>query len=419
MNKKLIVTGGILVLISGGLLRAIVTSSESEHTSRQNEYYYNDISTTGVPSHLSLDEIEPTDSDEVKLDITPESLTCLVNKEYPLPADYVPNDLVLPDIDFNISYYAEKKLLRNDAAVAIEKLFQAAKESGLSLYGVSGYRSYKRQEEIYNSNLKTKGEEHTNKYSAKPGYSEHQTGLSMDVSTPSIGFQLIENFGTTPEGLWLAENCHLYGFIIRYPKDKPNITGYAYEPWHIRYVGVKLATYLTENELTLEEYYHAIPSEDDIADDLNETIVDVDDDSTPSSIPPMEPSIRPTATPAPSVAPVVTPSPSPSAPSTPEVSMEPEASKKPSPHPSVEPVESAEPSVVPTEKPSPKPTHKPSNTPKPTEKPTPTPSPEPSVEPEPSKPAEENPSELEEGVLEAIDSSTPSTENDSELIGIE
>ena len=104
-----------------------------------------------------------------------------------------------------------------------------------------------------------KGADYTNRYSAKPGYSEHQTGLSIDVSASSIGNRLSESFGSTDEGIWLAAHAHEYGFIIRYPKDKASITGYAYEPWHIRYVGIELATYLYENNLTLEEYYNYTP----------------------------------------------------------------------------------------------------------------------------------------------------------------
>lgn len=190
------------------------------------------------------------------IDTTPDSYTILVNKKYALPEDYIPNDLVVPDILFNINYYDSKKLMRQDAATALEKLFQAAENAGLSLYGISGYRSYQRQEEIYNNNVKTKGLEATNLVSAMPGHSEHQTGLAMDVSTSSINNQLEEVFAGTPEGKWLVDNAYLYGYILRYPKNKSSITEYAYEPWHIRYVGIPLATYLHDNDLTLEEYYH-------------------------------------------------------------------------------------------------------------------------------------------------------------------
>lgn len=194
---------------------------------------------------------------------TPDDIAVLVNKEYALPPDYIPEDLTIPNIPFESTEFSEKQQMRQEAASAIEKLFEAAREEKrLNLYGISGYRSYIRQEEIYNNNLATKGEEHTNQYSAKPGHSEHQTGLVMDVSTPSISNRLEEVFEATPEGKWLAANSYRYGFIIRYPKDKTDITGYSYEPWHLRYVGEALAKELHDNNLTLEEYYNYTPSEE-------------------------------------------------------------------------------------------------------------------------------------------------------------
>ncbi len=196
----------------------------------------------------------------VEIDTTPDSYTVLVNKEYGLPSDYIPDDLVVPNVRFSFSYYDEKKQLRKVPAEALEELFTAAQSEGLIIKGVSGYRSYKRQQTLYNNYLRTQGVEHTEKYSAKPGYSEHQSGLSIDVSSASAGNDLTEAFGNTAEGQWLAENCYKYGFIIRYPEGKESITGYAYEPWHIRYVGTELATYLTKNDLTLEEYYNYTPS---------------------------------------------------------------------------------------------------------------------------------------------------------------
>ena len=184
----------------------------------------------------------------------PDDITVLVNKEYSLPKDYVPADLAEPNILFPFEYEDEKKLLRKEAADAITNLFEAATNEGLRLYGVSGYRSYDRQKAIYDSNVATRGEEETNRYSAKPGHSEHQTGLAMDVSTPSIQFHLDSGFAATPEGKWLADNAYRFGFIIRYPEGKTDITGYAYEPWRIRYVGIPLAEKLHNENLTLEEY---------------------------------------------------------------------------------------------------------------------------------------------------------------------
>ncbi len=196
------------------------------------------------------------------IDLDPASITVFVNKEYALPGDYIPTDLEVPDVPFDISYYDDRKLLRQVAARALEDLFSGASQLGYTLYGVSGYRSYERQYKIFTNNIVTKGKAHTIKYSAVPGTSEHQTGLSIDVSIKSINYKLSAEFGKTDEGKWLEEHAHEYGYIIRYPKGKADITGYAYEPWHIRYVGKDLATYIYENSLTLDEYYHYTPSPD-------------------------------------------------------------------------------------------------------------------------------------------------------------
>lgn len=183
--------------------------------------------------------------------------TFIINRDYPLSDNYKPSDLVAPNIPFSFSDKTlDKRKLKQVAATALEELYETAlAESGLKIYGVSGYRSYERQYEIYATNLINKGTRHTNLYSAAPGNSEHQTGLAIDVSCESIGFNLDNRFASTAEGIWLKENCWRFGFILRYPKDKEEITGYAYEPWHIRYVGVPLAYYLYNNNMTLEEYY--------------------------------------------------------------------------------------------------------------------------------------------------------------------
>lgn len=120
---------------------------------------------------------------------------------------------------------------------------------------MSGYRSYKRQVTIYNNNVATKGQAYTDRVSAKPGTSEHQTGLAIDVSGPGIGYGLEQSFGATAEGKWLAKHAAEYGFVIRYKKGADAITGYTWEPWHIRYIGKELAEDVKAKNLTLEEYF--------------------------------------------------------------------------------------------------------------------------------------------------------------------
>ena len=123
-----------------------------------------------------------------------------------------------------------------------------AKALGLNLSLQSGYRSYETQKSLYNSYVKKHGETLTNTFSAKPGHSEHQTGLAFDVG------KVEDSFANTKESKWLDQNAHLYGFIIRYPKGKQSITGYKYEPWHIRYLGLENAKKVKDSGKTLEEY---------------------------------------------------------------------------------------------------------------------------------------------------------------------
>ncbi len=177
----------------------------------------------------------------------------IINKEHRLKPTDRPRDLVEPDIIFAPGVEGEKRLLRKAAAWHLERLFKRAQEQGVCLAAVSGYRSYERQEEIYDNSLRFRGREHTEKYIAPPGGSEHQTGLAMDLSCPEMNYELEEEFARTKEGIWLQKNASLFGFIIRYPKGKEDITGYAYEPWHIRYVTRALSYYLSKLELTLEE----------------------------------------------------------------------------------------------------------------------------------------------------------------------
>jgi len=200
--------------------------------------------------------IELIETDNKKTVENPDDLLVLVNKENNLPASYVPKDLVIPNVPFSFQGEDQKKHLRKAAALALEELIAKAAEAGHKIYAVSGYRSYERQKAIFLGNVQKFGFKKTNTFSAVPGQSEHQTGLAMDVSSESVNYRLVNNFGETPEGKWLNDNAHLFGFIIRYPKDKVDITGYQYEPWHIRYVGIESATAIKMNSLTLEEYLH-------------------------------------------------------------------------------------------------------------------------------------------------------------------
>lgn len=189
----------------------------------------------------------------------PDNTLALVNKDFALPGDYVPEDLIRPDVRFIFGNEdVEKSYLRKEAAEALERMLQASESDGSYLYAVSGYRSYKRQDSILQAEIANIGEEQALQAVAFPGKSEHQTGLSMDITSESAQFLLSEAFGETDEGEWAKHNAHRFGFILRYPKDKEKITGYQYEPWHFRYVGEQAASIMYEKNWTLEEFFQHV-----------------------------------------------------------------------------------------------------------------------------------------------------------------
>jgi zinc D-Ala-D-Ala carboxypeptidase len=176
----------------------------------------------------------------------------LVNKQNKVGYKHTPNDLTVPYVRFNASSDMDKNM-RLEAANALENMFNDAERDGIILFAISGYRSYEYQQSVYDNSVATQGQDYTNKYVAIPGTSEHQTGLAMDVASEGY-FSLESNFEESDAFKWLSQNMSNYGFIIRYPKGKEDITGYNYEPWHLRYVGVGPAKEITDNGLTLEEY---------------------------------------------------------------------------------------------------------------------------------------------------------------------
>ncbi|MGO4540834.1 M15 family metallopeptidase [Paenibacillus sp. 2TAB19] len=190
------------------------------------------------------------EADKVAYDWT---IKALVNREHPLEESEVPEDLVKVEVP-TVLENPEVNQLREEPAAALKQLFAGAEKEGHKLYARSGYRSFKTQDALFAGYAKQAGEEAANRYSAKAGQSEHQTGLAMDVTSESVSLKLTEDFGEKEEGKWLAAHAHEYGFIIRYPKGKEDITGYIYEPWHIRYLGIELATKVFESGLTYEQY---------------------------------------------------------------------------------------------------------------------------------------------------------------------
>lgn len=182
----------------------------------------------------------------------------LVNKKNFLPEDFEANDIMESQLPF--LNYIETTKLNKVAASKLKEMFKDAKEDGILLLGASGYRTYNMQVNLFNSSVKKNGKDHALKYSAPPGASEHETGYALDIVSEDFK-NLSSDFENTNAFKWLEKNAFKYGFILRYPKDKTEITGYAYEPWHYRYVGEEHAKYIYENKISLEEYLDYINKE--------------------------------------------------------------------------------------------------------------------------------------------------------------
>ncbi len=197
---------------------AIIEKSEEQKSSVE-------VDSGGYP----VTHIEPTEPTYV-------NGVMIVNKTNPLPKTYSKGE-------------------DPEARAAFEEMAAGAEKDGFTLVAFSGYRSYEYQTTLYNNYIKRDGKEAADRYSARPGYSEHQTGLSYDIGEKGReDLWLTSEFGESPAGQWLVKNAHKYGFILRYPEGKEDITGYMYESWHFRYVGVELATAIYEENTTLEEY---------------------------------------------------------------------------------------------------------------------------------------------------------------------
>ena len=194
---------------------------------------------------LNMDKSYYDDSDFVK---NPDAITVLVNKYYELPEDYEPSDLVDMTDDYANNRYGQKKL-RKEAYEQFVKMVDDAKKDNIKFYAESAYRSREFQDTLYKNYVYTNGKEEALKYAAKAGYSEHQTGLAVDLAN----IWTITTKGE--EYAWLSKHAHKYGFIFRYKKEWEDVTGYAEESWHVRYVGEKIATDIVNKNMSYEEYY--------------------------------------------------------------------------------------------------------------------------------------------------------------------
>ncbi len=174
----------------------------------------------------------------------------LVNKFNKLPEDFEPGEIE----SIGSMYAYADRYIESYVYERFREMWHAASQEDLTLIITSGYRDYETQERIYSSYLATRGKDAADRISARPGHSEHQLGYAVDIVTH--GYGLVVEFEESDEFAWLVDNAHRFGFILRYPDDAEHITGYLYEPWHYRYVGEEVATYIYENQITYDEYYN-------------------------------------------------------------------------------------------------------------------------------------------------------------------
>lgn len=194
--------------------------------------------------NMNLDKIPYEDAIEIE---DKDNQLVLVNKYNYLGENFIPKNLE----NINNQYALNNMKLVNYAKEAFEEMAKAAKKENLKIVAMSSYRSYSYQVDLYDKYKKKDGQEAADKYSGRPGFSEHQSGLAVDVYNGKTEYT---NFESTKEFIWMEDHAHEYGFIIRFPKGKENETGYQYESWHYRYVGIEVATYIKNNNISLEEY---------------------------------------------------------------------------------------------------------------------------------------------------------------------
>lgn len=255
MQKLLITIIVLLSLILGIGIYGLVTTRDETTVNTPKETAITEVTEipSEIPTEIPTATPEPTIDPSVFTDT--ESVLILANKKHKLPDGYVPSDLVTPNITMT-----QASTMKQIAADAISEMAAAATEDGVTLKISSAYRSEDYQSSLYYGYVSSYGTETADTISSRPGYSDHQTGLAADFvegdgSMNGINFN--QSFEDTDSGNWLREHAHEYGFIMRYPKGKQDITGYAYEPWHFRYVGVEYATKIWEVDEfeSFEEYF--------------------------------------------------------------------------------------------------------------------------------------------------------------------
>lgn len=240
---------GIAIIVGVVLAKDRQATSPAGNTTQKPHASSTQKDSTPLPPSFNKQQYSLTD---------PASQWVIVNKQRPLdPKDYVPSGLVVPNIPLRSNITSTEKYVRQITATALEKLVAAAQTDGVTFNLQSGYRSYTFQVSLYNRYVQQQGQSVADTQSARPGYSEHQTGLAADLGgVTNPGCNVETCFGETAEGKWLAAHAYEYGFIIRYPLNRNATTGYIYEPWHVRYVGIDLAAEMHKTNITtLEDFF--------------------------------------------------------------------------------------------------------------------------------------------------------------------
>ena len=277
--KRIGMMGALLLVLLVGLTFGLSSCSSN---SGNEEFESGDSYTENAPDIISNDPTEATEPTETEELTEPEpteivrepvvfcsladpddaitlsdeealSYLALVNRCYRVSSEFEPRDLSVVNVE-SVNTNWGSHLLRESAARALEEMFQAAAEEGLVLLASNGHRPHERQEMFHNNAIASWGLEEARRVSAVPGHSEHQLGLAMDITAHSIDARLIEAFAEVPEGIWVNQNAHRFGFIISYPYGREEDTGFIYEPWHIRFVGVEAATEMFNTGQILEEF---------------------------------------------------------------------------------------------------------------------------------------------------------------------
>ena len=263
MNNILKKLASVLVITIGMIRVGYLINSKQSNLEKDDENISVDSNSSEVllsnkdKEKLKYEDMESDYKEIERLEnILNNQYFILINKDNKLAEDYVPKNLKKPEARF--LDYVQDNNLENDTADATKKMFEAAKQEGILLVGVSGYRSYSIQKGLYDTRVEKNGEEKTRAYTAEPGASEHQSGLAIDILCDEYQ-TLDEGFENTDAFRWLTENCYKYGFILRYLKGKEDITGYNYEPWHFRYIGNKeVAEDIMNRGLAFEEYINEV-----------------------------------------------------------------------------------------------------------------------------------------------------------------